>query len=131
MRPGQTDGDRRSTETAVLMPHVATLTGFLESSANGIDLHTAPPLLELLVETRNSTYRLIVSGQGRISIEGGRYFPALTLAHFDGASAGGSLLKIGRIVVGLSMEITANGQRIVTSPVRSILPALRNEGRPH
>jgi hypothetical protein len=119
-----------STDT-LLLPRIATLKGFLDSSANGLDLQTAPPMLELRVETRNTTYRIIVSGQGRIYIEGGRYFPTATPAHFDGASAGGSLLKIGWVVVGLCMEVTANGQRIVTSPVRTILSTCDADERPH
>jgi len=47
----------------------------------------------------------------------------MTTAHLNGSSAGGSLLKVAWIGVGLCMEISARGQRIVTSPVRAITTA--------
>jgi hypothetical protein len=40
-------------------------------------------------------------------------------ARLDGSSFGGALLKVAWLGVGLRMEICCNGQRIVTSPVRS------------
>ena len=111
----------------ILSPRTGTLKGFVDSPLNGVDLRTAPPMLELRVETKNTTYRMIAAGQGHVHIEGGSYFPTLTAAHVDGASAEGRMVRSGWVVVGLCMEISANGQHIATSPVRSILSTLPGE----
>ena len=114
-----THGGRSPT---VLMPRAATLDGFADevSAAEGIDFHDLDPLTTLLVRTCNSVYRIIVSQQTAILVQGGRFFPDATEGHLHGSSAGGSLLKLAWIGVGLRMEICANGQRIVTSPVCAI-----------
>jgi hypothetical protein len=111
----------------MLGPRTGLPKGFLDSPNNGVDLQTAPPMLELRVETKNTTYRMIAAGQGNVHIEGGSYFPTLTAACIDGASADGQMVKRGWVVVGLCMEITFNGQHIATSPVRSILSTLPGE----
>jgi hypothetical protein len=86
----------------------------------GVDLHQLPPLTSLLVWTRNSSYRIVVMEGTNISVQGGTSFPEATPASLDGARMGASLLKIGWIAVGLSMEIRVGRTCIVTSPVRSI-----------
>jgi len=67
--------------------------------------------------------RIIVSERTAVRVQGGRYFPDMTAAHLNGSSAGGSLLKLAWIGIGMCMEISAGGQRIVTSPVRAISTA--------
>jgi hypothetical protein len=101
-------------------PRVATLDGFVDSSSVGVHLRTLAPLTRLRVRTRNTSYLITIAGDRRIYVEGGRYFPSPTAAVLEGCSAGGSLLKIGCIAVGLCMEIAVAGQRIITSPVRAI-----------
>ena len=116
------------TETRTgLVPRVATLDGFAAAfaAADGISLRDLDPLTTLLVRTRNSRYRIVISQNTAVLIQGGRFFPELTDACLEGSSFGGSFLKIGWIGVGLRMEIWAGGQRIVTSPVRAI------DGEPH
>jgi hypothetical protein len=56
------------------------------------------------------------------TIRGGELFPRRTEAHVLGASMGGSFLKLLGIYVGLRMELTVEGRRIITSAVRSISP---------
>jgi hypothetical protein len=51
---------------------------------------------------------------------GGQFFPELTLARLTGATLGGSFCKMRGIYVGFWMEINANGQRFVMTPVESI-----------
>jgi len=101
----------------------ATLAGFASAvaSTNGVHLRDLAPLTTLLVRTRNSEYRIIVSSGDAVLVEGGQFFPCLTEARFSGASVGGSFLKVGWIGIGLRMEILADGRRIVTSPVHDIL----------
>ena len=115
----------------VLIPRTATLDGFVEASADGINVLEIEPMTTLLVRTCNSHYRLLVSSNAAIHVQGGRFFPGVTPARLDGSSAGGSLLKVGWIAVGLRMEISTGDQRIVTSPVRAIAREDASPSRPH
>ena len=77
---------------------------------------------KLEVRTGNSLYEIIIiDGQsGEILVRGGQYFPELTPARLTGATLGGSFCKMRGIYAGFRMEICANGQRTVTTPVESI-----------
>ena len=55
-----------------------------------------------------------------VLVQGGCYFPQETAARIDGCALGGSVLKLGWIGLGLFLEISTCGKRIVTSRVRSI-----------
>jgi len=113
---------RRNDASSIMLPRAATLDGFSTdaSAAEGLHLHELEPLTTVVVRTCNSVYRIIVSERSSVRVQGGRYFPDMTSAHLNGSSAGGSLLKVAWIGIGLCMEISAGGQRIVTSPVRAI-----------
>lgn len=108
--------------TTTRLARLATLDGFVDAvaSAPGISLGDIEPLTTLLVRTRNSDYRITVGEGANVVVQGGRYFSEQTAASFDGASAGGSLLKVGWIGLGLRMEFRVGSQRIVTSPVAAI-----------
>jgi hypothetical protein len=88
----------------------------------GLNLRSLPAGTEVVVDTRNSRYRFVMlDGSGwNALVEGGRYFPQETTARVEGSTLGGSLLKMGWIGLGLFLEISVHGQRIVTSRVRSI-----------
>jgi hypothetical protein len=79
-----------------------------------------PPFTTLLVRTVNSLYRVVVTQGPDVYVQGGAFFPEATSAYLDGASIGGSCLRIGCICVGLLVEIRSGGRRIITSPVRAI-----------
>ena len=110
--------------TRTLVPKRCTLDGFADeiSRNDGIDIHTAEPLVTLLVRTENSLYRIIPlqAGDTRVLVQGGQFFPEPTEGRFAGSSFGGSFLKMHWLGVGLRMEIYSGGQRIVTSEVRRI-----------
>jgi hypothetical protein len=90
-------------------------------SQEGVDLQSLPPRTELVVDTRNSQYRLTVLDESlNALVQGGRYFARQTVARVEGSTIGGSLLRIGWIGLGLCLEISVSGQRICTSRVRSI-----------
>lgn len=110
-----------------------TLDGFVSATAGpGVSLREMQPLTSLVVQTRNTRYRIIVSNGDDIIIQGGTFFPDPTSARLEGASLGASLLKVGWIGVGLRMEIRAGGQRIVTTTVRAIEDARSAAAeRPH
>jgi hypothetical protein len=134
MPPGSDDTTRIGAPAApAALPREATLDGFVQcTSGAGISLRELEPLTTLLVGTCNTQYRIIVSRQSAILVQGGRFFPEVTTATLDGSSAGGSFLKVAWIGVGLRMEISAGGQRIVTSPVRSITTERESQtSRPH
>jgi hypothetical protein len=122
------DSFRESTSIGVadvqkpaVVPTTATLEGFIAaaSMAEVVSLRDVEPLTTLIVVTRNSRYRIIVKSSTDVLIQGGQFFPDTTPAQLDGASFGGSFLKLGVIAVGLCMEIRSGPERIVTSPVRA------------
>lgn len=86
----------------------------------GVHLRDLPPLTTLLVRTVNSLYRVAITQGPEVYVHGGAFFPEPTRAGIDGASIGGSSLKVGWIGVGLRMEIRTGSLRIVTSPVCAI-----------
>ncbi len=90
------------------------------SEADGVSLRDLEPLTTLFVRTCNSLYRIVISHNTAVFVQGGQFFPDVTNARLEGSSFGGSCLKVGWIAVGLHMEIYAGGQRIITSPVRAI-----------
>lgn len=122
------------TREGTLVARTSTLEGFV-AAANagpGIALHALEPLTTLVVETRNTRYQIIVTRGDEIIIQGGSFFPDPTSARLDGASLGSGLLRLGWIGIGLRMEVRADGQRIVTTPVRSIAHAqTAPAARPH
>lgn len=110
------------TREGTLVARASTLEGFV-AAANagpGVSLLALEPLTSLVVETRNTRYQIIVTRGEEIIIQGGSFFPDPTAARLDGASLGSGLLRLGWIGIGLRMEVRAGGQRIVTTPVRSI-----------
>lgn len=102
-------------------------TGTLEHLAlqftddDGVMLRDLRPGTVVSVETRHSTYRIVVldGREQRVLVSGGP-FEVGTEVRADGATAGGSMLKSGWIGVGLRLELAHGHRRIVTSRVRSI-----------
>ncbi len=111
----------RASRTSVI-PRAATLDGFIASASatEGLNIRELDPLTTLIVRTLNSCYRIIITRDTSVLVQGGHFFPDATAGRLDGSSFGGSFLKIAWICVGLRMEIFADGQRIITSPVRDI-----------
>ena len=105
-----------------LIPRAATLDGFVDdvAKADGVYLRDIEPLTTVIVHTCNSRYHVIVSHDTSVIVQGGQFFPDATPGRIDGSSFGGSFLKVGWIGIGLRMEIFAQDQRIITSPVRDI-----------
>ena len=90
--------------------------------SDGIDFQCLPPGTELHVDTRYSTYRLVVvdSDSGRATVTGGRLFPEPTEVRIEGATAGGTAIKSGWIGIGLRLEMSSDTSRVTTSVVQSI-----------
>jgi hypothetical protein len=73
-------------------------------------------------QTRNSIYEIFLLDpkSGHAIVRGGEHFAEPLEAIVSGSTFGGSMLKMGWLGVGFQMEILANGQRTVTSPIRSL-----------
>ena len=122
-------------ETALLRAADSmTLDGFatMARDADGVHIRLLEPLTSLLVRTKNSIYHLILEHGTAAIVRGGQFFPSPTSAEVCGATMGGSLIKVGWIGVGFCMEFIANGQRIVTTRVRTIgVTPPSGQSRPH
>lgn len=92
------------------------------SRATGVRLGNLDALTTLRVRTNHSTYRIMVldPSEGKILIQGGKYFAEPVEACLNGSSLGGSSLKIDWVGQRMRMEISRGGRPVVTSPVRSI-----------
>ncbi|MBI2828229.1 MAG: hypothetical protein HYX77_03010 [Acidobacteria bacterium] len=106
------------------MPRRRTLDGFaLEPGCvEGMALQSLEAGTVLNVVTRHSGYRVVVLDpvRQRVLVTGGRLFPESIEVRFEGATAGGSMLKIGWIGTGLRLEMSKGLERITTSRVRSV-----------
>jgi hypothetical protein len=93
--------------------------------SDGLQLDTLPPLRSLVVQTRNTDYRVIVidGRRGDVLVTGGRFFPSPTRARLNGSTLGGSLLKWRGVYCGFRLELQLGTQTIVTTRVRSIAMA--------
>jgi hypothetical protein len=120
----ETDSPFDDPDRGSMVPTPRTLDGFaLEPGcAEGVALQSFEAGTVLNVITRHSRYRVVVVDpvQQRVLVTGGRLFPESTEVRFEGATAGGSLVKVGWIGVGLRFEMSLGRQRITTSCVQSI-----------
>ena len=87
-----------------------------------IDLRLLPAGTQLSVNTRNSQYRLLLLDESgcHALVQGGRYVCEETVARIAGATCNGRSVRVGWICLGLHLEISVHGRRIVTSSVRAI-----------
>lgn len=106
-----------------LVPAAAILdTWSKDPWTNGIQVDRLEDMQKVAVQTANSLYEIIIieGHSGDILLRGGKFFPELTPARLSGATMGGCFCKMRGIYVGFRMEVCANGQRIITSPVETI-----------
>ena len=105
------------------IPRHCSLDGFaqISGSLDGVSLRALRPQDTIHASTRNSEYRIVLVDpeQGRVTVQGGRFFAEPVSAVISGSTLGGCMLKLGWLGLGLRIEICAHGQRIVTSPVQS------------
>lgn len=116
--------------SSVVHPAIADLETWpnLDWSA-GVQIDEVHDTQTLLVETRNTTYEVVVidARRAEVLVRGGRFFPVYTRVHLAGASLGGSFLKLHGVYVGFSMELCGDDGPVITSAVRRI--ALVQDGR--
>lgn len=117
--------ERSSVEkTMYTIPRYRTLEGVtkITPELEGVILGTLEACDTIQARTRNSDYEIFLLDpeSGRALVRGGKYFAEPREAIVSGSTFGGCMLKMGWLGVGLQMEIYANGQRTVTSPVQSL-----------
>jgi hypothetical protein len=121
--PGSLDPDTAVSVGGPAAP-CCSITEFTRAlgSRSGLSIRSLPLGTTLIVQTRNTRYRVILlEGQrDAVLVLGGRWFPSAAEARLQGASLGGAFLKVAHIVVGLCLELVVRRERIVTSPVRSV-----------
>jgi hypothetical protein len=76
----------------------------------------------IVVATRHSSYRFVIvdAAQRQATVVGGKMFPERTDVRIEGATTGASIIKPGKIVVGLRLELSMGLKRITTSSVTSV-----------
>jgi hypothetical protein len=115
-----------------LIPRHRTLDGFAREAgcADGVALDTLVPGTRLVVTTRNSVYQIVILDpfERRVAVTGGSALPERTEGWLEGTTAGGSVVRLGWIGIGLPLELLAGDRRIRTSPVRSITKGLAERG---
>lgn len=129
----ETDSPLNDPDRGNMMPTARALDGSAiePGCVEGVALQSLEAGTVLNVITRHSSYRVVVVDpvQQRALVTGGRLFPERTEVRVEGATAGGSVLKIGWIGTGLRVEMSVDRQRITTSRVQSItiegVPPLR------
>jgi hypothetical protein len=91
---------------------------------SGIDINRLKAGTQIFAVTANNTYIFTVlpGGYGRVKVKGGSYFREETETTFVGSTWGGSVLKLGWINYGMSMEIMIDPPKfITTSPVQAAI----------
>ncbi len=116
-------------EQTFVLPRMSLLEGFAEliSSSRGVDLTSLAVNDAIQVSTENSEYRIVLLDPIilRVEVQGGDLFAKPTQATVRGATAGGSMIKIGWITVGLQVELVYypagnQMQSVLTSPVKTL-----------
>src|ERR1700681_616725 len=90
--------------------------------SDGVQIETCRPFERIFVRTHHNVYELIMldGDAGDLLLRGGPRFPQFQRVRLVGSTAGGSMLKLLGIYLGLHMEFQVDGQRIVTSSVQAI-----------
>jgi hypothetical protein len=89
--------------------------------AQGLAVDSLEPGTTLTVHTHNSEYRFVILLDPQLMlVKGGAIFPEATIVRFGGATAGGSTLKTGWILIDFQIEMWLGPVRVRSSDVRSV-----------
>ena len=122
--PFESSSPMRVTTPQQVVPRNRTLDGFAFElrSSEGVALQSLAAGTRLTVNTRNTRYQITVLDpvMRQVTVSGGPKFPQGAEGRLEGATTGGSVLRLGWIGVGLRMELSTGDRRITTSAVRSV-----------
>ena len=107
-----------------------TIDGWLRREPElAIELDSCAPFERIEVKTHGNVYEVIVidGRAGEVLVRGGRFFPELRSAILTGSTAGGSILKLRSLEVGLSMEFLTDNRFVITSAVEALSRADRRQ----
>ena len=93
-----------------------------QEDLTGIDVSKLDPGVRIIVETRNSIYKIYID-EGKMFVEGGDYIQGRQEAVMTGSTFGGTLMKMGWIGYQMKMEFYMSEDKKVlsTSPVQAAL----------
>jgi hypothetical protein len=116
--PPQTPGPRYSRCVVAnrTMDDIAVEAGWRDGmSVRSLDAGTV-----VVIHTRRSRYRVVtLDTPQKVRLEGGSLCAPVE-ASVVGATAGGSMVKLGWIGIGLRLELQIGGERVTTSTVESV-----------
>ena len=96
---------------------------FEEEPADGVSIDAFEPGTILAVTTRNHRYRLtLLDREGHALISGGSLFPHPTDVRIEGATRRGIIPRLGRILVGMQLQLAIGNRLVITSAVESVYP---------
>jgi hypothetical protein len=125
LTPVETLPEAEADRLAAVVSRNRTLGRFVlqSSDAEGVAIDALEAGTTLVVQTRCSQYRIgVVDGPRHlVLVQGGTMFPEATCVRLEGATDGGSALKVGWVVVGLRIEMTLGPLQIRSSRVRSVV----------
>src|SRR5262249_43891393 len=89
---------------------------------DGLCVDRLMPHDRIAVHTKHSLYEFIVTdpASAEVMVGGGSFFPQFTRVRVAGGYLGGSFLEVNGIYNGFRIELLADAQMIITSPVESI-----------
>lgn len=74
----------------------------------------------LMIQTKNTLYRIEKRGESEFYISGNqRFCPESTKANIHGSTWGGSMLKMGFVGIGMRLEFSVEGHRAITTSIIS------------
>lgn len=86
----------------------------------GVSLKSLAVGKALLVQTKNTLYRIEKRGESEFYISGNqRFCPEPTKTSIHGSTWGGSMLKVGFVGIGMRLEFSVEGHRAITTSVIS------------
>ena len=107
-----------------IVPRNRTLDGFAREPgcAHGVALQSLGAGTRLTVNTRNTRYQVVILDPvtRQVTVSGGLTLRKGIQGRLEGATAGGSVVRLGWIGVGLRMELSTDDRRITTSAVRTV-----------
>jgi hypothetical protein len=111
------------TRRGTVVPTIAVLDTWANFAwSDGCQVDALQAFQPLTIVTRNHAYEMVVldGATGLVRVRGGQFFPEWRQVFLAGCSLGGSFLKLRGIYAGFGMELHAEGEVVITSPVQRL-----------